>query len=93
MKILGRDYSRRITPHRLHYDIGAMSEEIANHIPRMWKRSPSEEVFWNWFCGEVDSVVRNAADANEKGKLRSRLLAALSREGLPQPPPSSLRSF
>ncbi|MET0581002.1 MAG: hypothetical protein ABWX88_10270 [Pseudoxanthomonas sp.] len=91
MKIMGRDYSRRKTPHRRYHDIGAMTEEIAGHIPRMWTRSSSQEDFWHWFCGEVDSVVRNASDHAEQGRLRARLRAALARAGVPEPPPTVQR--
>lgn len=68
--------------------MAAMANEIAGHIPRMWKRSSSEDDFWRWFCGELQSVARNAADLKERGRLHARLLAALSRAGLPQPPPT-----
>ena len=85
---MARDYSSRMTPSRKRQDIGSMTNEIASHIPRMWKRSPSEDDFWRWFCGEAQSVMRNAADTTESSRVHARLLAALSRAGLPQPPPT-----
>ena len=90
MKTMAREHSKRRTPRRQH-DVGAMTNEIASHIPRMWTRSPSEDDFWRWFCGEAQSVERNAADTKEKSRLHARLLAALSRAGLPQPPPTFQR--
>ena len=90
MKAIARDHSKKRMPYRPH-DLGAMTSEIASHIPRMWMHSPSEEDFWRWYCGEVQSVVRNAADIKEKSRLHARLLAALSRAGLPQPPPTFQR--
>jgi hypothetical protein len=78
--------SRRI-PHWRQHDMTTMASEIAGHIPRMWMLSSSEDDFWRWFCGEVQSVVRNAADTKERSRLHGRLLTALSRAGLPQPPP------
>lgn len=88
---MARDHSKRSTPPRRQHDLGAMTNEIAGHIPSMWMRSPSEDDFWRWFCGEAQSVVRNAADIKEKSRLHARLLAALSRAGLPQPPPTFQR--
>ncbi|MET0581685.1 MAG: hypothetical protein ABWZ08_06920 [Pseudoxanthomonas sp.] len=86
MKIMGYDYSRRKTQHRRYHDIGVMTDEIASHIPRMWKRSTSEQDFWFWFCGEMDSVERNASDTAERSRMRARLQAALARAGVPRPP-------
>lgn len=91
MKAMARDHSKQRTPRRRHHDVGAMTSEIASHIPRMWMSSPSEDDFWRWFCGEVQSVARNAADIKERSRLHGRLLAALSRAGLPQPPPTFQR--
>jgi hypothetical protein len=88
MKIVARDYSKRINPSRKRHDISMMANEIASHIPRMWMRSSSEDDFWRWFCGEAQSVMRNAADIQERNRLHARLLAALSHAGLPQPPPT-----
>lgn len=86
MKATVRDYSMRRIPYRRH-DLGAMANEIASHVPRMWKQSTTEDEFWRWFCGELQSVVRNAADMQEGDRLHGRLLAALTRAGLPPPPP------
>ena len=88
MKTAHRDYSKLRPSRRLRHDASAMTNEIAGHIPRMWMRSSSEDDFWRWFCGEFQSVGRNAADTKEKSRLHARLLAALSRAGLPQPPPT-----
>ncbi len=86
MKATARKNPLSILPHRRQPDMAAMANEIAGHIPRMWKRSSSEDDFWRWFCGEVQSVARNAADLKERSRLHARLLAALSPAGLPQPP-------
>ena len=87
MRATARNHVKRTIPRRRPHDVSAMTSEIASHIPRMWMRSPSEDDFWRWFCGEAQSVERNAADIKEKSRLHARLLAALSRAGLPQPPP------
>ncbi|HEX7804195.1 MAG TPA: hypothetical protein VF471_15700 [Pseudoxanthomonas sp.] len=86
MKAMAHDHLKRRIAHRRQHDMATMAKEIAGHIPRMWLRSPSEDDFWRWFCGELQSVVRNAGDIKEKSRLHARLLAALSRAGLPQPP-------
>jgi hypothetical protein len=88
MKAMARTHSSRTPPRRRPHDITTMTNEIASHIPRMWMRSSSEDDFWRWFCGEAQSVMRNAADPRERTRLHARLLAALSRAGLPQPPPA-----
>ena len=88
MKAMARDHSKRRMPlRRRPHDVSTMTSEIAGHIPRMWMRSSSEDDFWRWFCGEAQSVMRNAADIKERSRLHARLLSALSRAGLPQPPP------
>lgn len=88
MKATVRQPPTRTIPRWRQPEMAAMANEIADHIPRMWLRSSSEADFWHWYCGEVQSVMRNAADIEEKGRLHARLLAALSRAGLPQPPPT-----
>lgn len=88
MKATARKNPLPILPHWRQPDMAAMASEIAGHIPRMWKRSSSEDDFWRWFCGELQSVARNAADLKEKRRLHASLLAALSHAGLPQPPPA-----
>lgn len=86
MKAMVRQPPTRTIPRWRQPEMAAMANEIADHIPRMWLRSSSEDDFWRWYCGEVQSVLRNAADTKEKIRLHARLLAALSRVGLPQPP-------
>ena len=93
MKAMARDHSKRRMPlRRRPHDVSTMTSEIAGHIPRMWMRSSSEDDFWRWFCGEAQSVMRNAADIKERSRLHARLLSALSRAGLPQPPPMFRRN-
>ena len=88
MKVMDRDYTDRVRALRRANDIQAMAAEIAGHIPRMWQHSPTPADFWHWFCGELDSVLRNAPTNMQQDRLRSGLMTALARSGVPEPPKS-----
>lgn len=35
-----------------------MVHEIQLHLPRMLREHPQRREFWDWFCGETDSLFR-----------------------------------
>ncbi|MET0583059.1 MAG: hypothetical protein ABWZ08_13965 [Pseudoxanthomonas sp.] len=77
MNIAGRDFHDRRSHERAALDLEAMVEEIARHVPRMRAAYDTEEGFWHWFKGEVDSVRRNSRSVEEGERLTAKLRQAL----------------
>jgi hypothetical protein len=58
MDIFGRDFSDHLTPQADHAWMDRMVHEIQQHLPRMLREHPQRGEFWEWFCGETDSLFR-----------------------------------
>lgn len=83
MRIVGRDYGERISAARASRDLDHMVEEIARHVPRMRRAYATDAEFWHWLTGELDSIRRNAANAEDRSRYTRRLRDALKRAGIP----------
>ncbi|HEY5971411.1 MAG TPA: hypothetical protein VIT22_05465 [Pseudoxanthomonas sp.] len=59
MKIFGRNFSDHPIPEADHAWMDRMVREIRQHLPRMLREHPQRGEFWDWFCGEVDSLFRH----------------------------------
>ena len=60
MKIFGRDFDDQATIEADHAWMERMVREMRQHLPRMLRDSPERSGFWNWFCGEAESLFRHA---------------------------------
>jgi len=58
MIIFGKDFSDHLTAQADHAWMDRMVHEIQQHLPRMLREHPQRDEFWDWFCGEVDSLFR-----------------------------------
>src|SRR5690606_10387828 len=85
MRIAGENFVERATEIRRTADLSQMAQEIAGHIPRMFRACQTEREFEQWFEGEVESVRRNAADPMEAAKLVQQLRDALESSRSPAP--------
>jgi hypothetical protein len=77
MRISGTDYSERRHLERDARDLQAMTAEIVGHVPRMRAACATDQDFWFWFTGELDSVRRCARSPEERERLTHFLRSAL----------------
>lgn len=82
---MSSDYSDRSECGRLERDAVLMADEIASHIPRMWRACSSPDDFWFWYVGEVDSVLRQSRSKSEQDSVQERFAAALVQIGVVNP--------
>lgn len=58
MKIFGKEFSDQVTIEADHAWMDRMVHEIQQHLPRMLREHSQRGEFWDWFCGETDSLFR-----------------------------------
>ncbi|MEO8364780.1 MAG: hypothetical protein ABI538_01095 [Pseudoxanthomonas sp.] len=58
MDIFGRHFSDPLIAQVDHAWTDRMVQEIRLHLPRMLQEHPQRGEFWDWFCGETDSLFR-----------------------------------
>ena len=78
MRIAGADFSERKALERDARDLAIMTVEIAGHVPRMRAACATDQDFWLWFTGELESVRRCARSAAERECLTQILRRALT---------------
>jgi hypothetical protein len=66
MKIFGRDFSDQVSIEADHAWMERMVQEMQLHLPRMLRDNPERSEFWNWFCGEAESLFRHARNDEER---------------------------
>lgn len=66
MKIFGRDFSDQATIEADHAWMERMVQEMQLHLPRMLRENTDRSEFWNWFCGEAESLFRFARHDEER---------------------------
>jgi hypothetical protein len=66
MKIFGREFSDEVTIEADHAWMERMVHEMQLHVPRMLRENPERSDFWNWFCGEAESLFRHARDDQDR---------------------------
>ncbi len=77
MKLLGNDYSDRVTPDYTRAWAEQMLCELEAHLPRMRRTSQARD-FWKWFRGEVASLDRHLPP-EERAAARCRIDCLLRR--------------
>jgi hypothetical protein len=58
MTIFDADFSNQDSTLADHVWMDRMVHEIRDHLPRMLQQHPQRDEFWDWFCGETDSLFR-----------------------------------